>query len=64
MPKRTRPRSGVCKERCVLSTGAAVPWAADRHLWWMYVRVCLLVSFLAVGSAVLRRTRGTHSRLV
>lgn len=33
--------------------GATVPWAADNHPWWMYVRVCLLMSFLTVGSAVL-----------
>lgn len=61
MAKRTRPRSGVCKERCVwvgcaLST---VPWAADSHLWWMHVSACLLVTFLTVGSAVLRRTHCT-----
>lgn len=61
MAKRTRPRSGVCKERCAwlgcaLST---VPWAADSHLWWMYVSTCLLASFFTVGSAVLRRTRCT-----
>lgn len=44
-----------------LSAGATVAWAADNHPWWMYIRVCLLVYFLTVGSAVLGgRTAHTY----